>query len=148
MKVGVKEGGRFLSKVGICFDDKEKCWEWLASLDKDGYGQFRHGKRMVKAHRMSYELFVGAIPMGMEIDHLCQNKKCVKPSHLQAVDHRTNMARSRSFSGVNSRKTHCVNGHEFSEDNTYLWNGWRSCKQCGKNRDKQRNTRRKHALEA
>lgn len=95
------------------------CWEWRGSLNHAGYGQFNESRKKTRrAHRYSYELLVGPIPAGLELDHLCRNRACVNPAHLQPVVTYVNMIRSLSVTSLNSRKTHCVNGHEFTEANT------------------------------
>lgn len=123
---------RFWSKV-----DKSSpvgCWMWTASvIQANGYGQFNAGphKGMMLAHRFAYELMVGPIPDGLQLDHLCRNKLCVNPDHLEPVSQRVNILRSESFPAVNARKTHCTHGHEFTEENTRIRKqGWRSCKAC------------------
>jgi hypothetical protein len=93
---------------------------------------------MVLAHRMAYELARDPIPAGLVIDHLCRNKRCVNPSHLEAVEQRVNLLRGET----NSAKTHCINGHEFTPDNTYMWQGKRSCRACRRDSGKRRRLRR------
>jgi hypothetical protein len=81
---------RFWAKVNKTGD----CWLWTAGLDKDGYGRFRVSPtRLAKAHRFAYEVSVGPIPDGLEIDHLCFVRSCVRPQHLEAVTHDENLAR-------------------------------------------------------
>lgn len=120
---------RFCDSYEIAGD----CWEWKLSTDKDGYGQFSVGSsvdgtaKRYKPHRFSYEAFVGAIPDGYVIDHLCKNRRCVNPAHLEAVTVRVNVQRSS-----NSTKTHCKNGHPLSGDNLYIRpdDGSRCCRKC------------------
>lgn len=111
------------------------CWEWQAARDKDGYGMIRHddgtGYKFWKVHRVSYEFFVGKIPEGLTIDHLCRNHPCVNPLHLEAVTGRENTMRGISFAAINARKTHCSRGHEYSPENTRIRSdGARDCWIC------------------
>jgi hypothetical protein len=108
------------------------CWLWVASLDGRGYGQLGDGAGGVKkAYRIAWGLYRGPIPDGMELDHKCRVRCCVNPDHLEVVSHRENSLRGVGAPAVNARKTHCVNGHEFTEENTYLWKGnERKCRSC------------------
>ena len=124
----------------------ETCWLWTASVNNRGYGQFntaKLGKKgMSYAHRVSYQLSVGPIPEGLVLDHLCRVIICVNPDHLEIVTQREN-----SLRGLNGRmKTHCINGHEFDEKNTYYRKdtGARLCRRCGVIR----NTARRRAVRA
>lgn len=115
----------------------DECWEWQGSRDRDGYG--RVNKKLV--HRIAYEYFVGPIPDGLELDHLCRLRHCWNPAHLEPVTHRVNMMRGRGVGSENAAKTHCVNGHEYTPENTYVGsNGWRQCRTC--NRERQRRPRK------
>lgn len=92
-----------------------QCWEWIGTKGHEGYGQFRMGRRMVPAHRIAY-LDGGrknVIPDGYEIDHLCRNRACVNPGHLEPVTRQTNIDRSSI-----GNKTHCPSGHEYTAENT------------------------------
>lgn len=101
---------RFWSKV----EKTETCWLWTGGLWKEGYGQFYPTSNPpVVAHRFAYELLVGPVPEGLELDHLCRVRHCVKPGHLEAVTHSENMRR-----GAWAIRTHCKNGHEYTEQNT------------------------------
>lgn len=107
------------------------CWEWQASLDKNGYGQFSINGGVKRSHAIAYELLKGPIPDGHEPDHTCRNRRCINPDHLEPVTHRINIHRGNSPMGINARKTHCTRGHPLSEENTWInKRGNRSCKQC------------------
>ena len=94
------------------------CWEWIRSCSSGGYGHAWIDGGHIYAHRLSYEVHKGKIPDGLTIDHLCRNRKCVNPEHLEAVTRRVNNLRGTSPSAWNYRKTHCISGHEFNKENT------------------------------
>lgn len=109
------------------------CHVWQGCLDKDRYGWWSVENRSLKPHRWAYERWVGAIPAGLVIDHLCNNPSCVNPCHLQAVTQRENVLRGTGITAWHLAKTHCHRGHEFSPENTYVaTNGGRVCKTCRK----------------
>src|SRR5690606_27636904 len=92
---------------------------------------WRANRKYLRAHVASYELHVGPVPDGLVLDHLCRNRACINPSHMEPVPNRVNVLRGEGPTAVNARKTHCVNGHEFSAENTHIRpTGWRECKTC------------------
>src|SRR5690625_379633 len=108
-----------------------ECWEWKGQRTVAGYGRFRSDDGFGYAHRWSYEHHVGQIPQGLTIDHLCRNTWCVNPAHLESVTAGENALRGTGPSAQNARKTHCVRGHAFDEDNTsILPGGGRRCLAC------------------
>lgn len=104
---------RFWKKI----EKSDNCWNWTASLDKDGYGKFTNNKKSVKAHRFSYELLKEYIPKGFQLDHLCHNRKCVNPDHLEIVTLRENIKRGLTgkINHWRKNKTHCPQGHEYTQ---------------------------------
>jgi hypothetical protein len=122
------------------------CWLWTGATNVGGYGRFNIYGRTIAAHRLSYEATVGPIGPGLQIDHLCRNKLCVNPAHLEPVTQQENNRRSYSPSAVNARKTRCQHGHEMAGAN--LWvnpkTGYRQCRQCNnaRRRASRKRTRR------
>lgn len=107
---------RFVDKVG---PDDGGCKPWTASL-VDGYGTFSYKGKTVKAHRWIYEQTMGTIPAGMQLDHLCRNRACVNPDHMEVVSQRENILRGEGLAATAARQTHCIHGHEWTPENTYL----------------------------
>ena len=108
-----------------------ECWEWTASTQTQGYGQTTYSGRRWLAHRVAYELMVGPIPEGLTLDHLCRNRICVRPGHLEAVTNRENVLRGEGTTAVNARKTQCDHGHPYTPENTYTrQDGTRECRTC------------------
>lgn len=108
------------------------CWMWIGSdSGYGGYGSFYYKERLTRAHRAAYDMFVGPIPDGLTIDHLCRVPCCVNPKHLEAVTQRENNMRSPTVvSALNARKTHCPKGHEYSEQNLRRAKYGRMCRIC------------------
>jgi hypothetical protein len=106
------------------------CNEWDGARNERGYGTFWNS-RTVKAHRYAYELALGAIPAGLDIDHRCRNRRCVRPSHLRAVTHRVNLLASTNHVALRAAQVACHRGHPFDDDNTIrATDGTRKCRAC------------------
>lgn len=118
---------RFWSKV-LVTESVDACWLWTGPLVNCGYAQFHLVDRMVMSHRVAYELAIGEIPDGLELDHLCRNRSCCNPHHLEPVTHAENIRRSTV---LREGKTHCLRGHPLSGENLFVRrNGVRECKIC------------------
>lgn len=120
-------------------DKAGDCWPWRGSVGTHGYGQHMINTKNRRAHRVAYELVFGPIPSGLTLDHLCRNKRCVNPAHLEPVTVQENIRRSDCPSALNARKTHCKRGHEFTPATTYITPaGSRQCRKCQAVRDAKR----------
>lgn len=114
---------RFFNKIKI----EDGHWLWQGALDKDGYGRCKQGAR---THRWSYEYFIGKIPEGFHIDHLCKIRNCANPFHLEPVTPRENVYRSHPI-----HKTHCPKGHEYTQENSWInpkKQGDKRCRACSR----------------
>ncbi len=119
---------RFWENVDL--EGPDGCWLWTGTTNGVGYGQLWVEGRRVYAHRFSYELLVGLIPAGLQLDHLCRVRHCVRPDHLEPVTRRENILRGEAPSARCAAKTHCPAGHEYSPENTYVYRGARQCRAC------------------
>lgn len=115
---------RFKAKYVV----ENECWVWKGYVQPNGYGQFkpdgRRGAKQTSPHRFAYEHFIGPIPEGFEVDHLCKRRNCCNPAHLEAIPLQENRKRR------NRDQTHCKHGHAFSESNTRIDRGSRTCRAC------------------
>src|SRR5579859_394860 len=112
-------------------DKSSECWVWTGYLDSHGYGLFRAPGLRIRSHRFAYQELVGPIPDGLELDHLCRNRRCVNPAHLEPVTTRENLRRSEGISARHARQTHCLRGHLLDEANTAIRrDGSRLCRTC------------------
>lgn len=127
--------------VAALTTEENGCRFWPGAKQKRGYGTVGYqGKRWL-VHKLLYEHFIGLVPEGMELDHLCRNPPCAELTHLEPVTHRENMLRGVSFGAVNARKTACPFGHPYAGDNLHRGSdGYRECRTC--HRDKERERRR------
>ena len=107
------------------------CWLWTSTSHSDGYGLILVGGRRRLAHRLSYELHRGPIPEGLDLDHLCRQRCCVNPAHLEPVTVRVNILRGVSPAALHAVKTQCPRGHAYDDTNTYRTpSGERKCRAC------------------
>src|ERR1022692_1929448 len=108
-------------KIGAPVDwgYKTPCWPWVAAKT-NGYGVVQYEGRVQRAHRVIRTILIGPIPDGLEPDHLCRMRACVNPAHTEPVTQIENNRRSESASAKHARQTHCIRGHEFTPENTYI----------------------------
>lgn len=126
-------------------EDGSGCWVWFGPLKGRGYGQMTLAGRNRSVHRVVYELLVGPIPADRELDHLCRNKACCNPAHLEVVTHRENVLRGNSFAALNAAATHCKHGHALTAANTYSPPNrptMRQCRACSRRRGRELSARR------
>lgn len=146
---------RILARVAVMEDG---CWLFTGKTNH-GYGRASSGKVEYAVHRVAYEHFVGAIPKGMTIDHICHDpdvctlgpecphRRCVNPDHLSVATLGDNVRRSSGLTAVLSRENRCINGHTFTPENTYTANGQRQCRTCSRARLRRwREEHREHYL--
>lgn len=138
------EEQRFWRKVRINYSSTYdgNCWEWQGAIS-DGYGTFSLARpiyrvkgRMVKAYRWSYEYLIGQIPKTLELDHLCRNRACVNPAHMEPVTNLVNGMRGVGMGAINAMKLFCKRGHPLSGENLGIISNpkgtlWRRCRACG-----------------
>ena len=112
------------------------CWFWTGAsctgkFTNNVYGKVGFTGKTISSHKLSYELLVGPISEGLELDHLCKNTLCCNPHHLEPVTHAENCRRGNSGKHMSSR-THCPQGHEYTPENTYLYRNTRTCRICAR----------------
>lgn len=131
---------RLLAKIKI--NESSGCFEWQGALNK-GYAWFSNGEKACNAYKWFYEYVFGKVKNGLQLDHLCRNRACVNPAHLEEVTSRENNLRGNGFAAIRSRQTHCLRGHLFNRDNTYLTpNNQRRCLKCHAFRERRRRNKK------
>lgn len=129
---------RFWSKVDVKWladgrPDDSACRVWVGSKYGNGYGKISVGGRSgvtALAHRLAYELEVGPVPAGLDLDHLCRVRSCVNPGRLEPVTRRENLLRGHTLPAAHAVLDSCKHGHRLDEENAYLWRGARYCRAC------------------
>lgn len=119
---------RFWTKVA----KTDRCWLWTGCLSAKGYARTSVNRKHLPAYRVAYVLLVGPVPQGLELDHLCRNRRCVNPSHLEPVTHRVNVGRA-----IHDRHFAC--GHPETPENSYRRPdeyGGRTCRICKRSRNR------------
>lgn len=128
------------SRLRERFVESDGCWEWTGKMSDYGYGLMRLGTKATdpwrQAHRLVFEASVGGIPKGLDLDHLCLNRACVRPDHLEPVTRRVNLLRGMTIPAANAEKTHCPKGHAYAGDNLFYDGGNRKCRTCVNERNK------------
>lgn len=127
--------------------DLGPCWLWAASLRTGGYGQYAHNGTMRRAHKVAYEVLVGPVPAGLDLDHLCRVRRCCNPGHVEPTTRSVNLLRGLGPRMAHERAvlvTHCPQGHEYTPENTHVSasdNG-RDCRTCSRERMRRRRAHR------
>lgn len=129
---------RFWSHV----DTTGECWEWTGERNENGYGRINVNGRRLSAHRLSAAIHFGMLDKRWQVLHRCDNRGCVRPDHLFLGDRTDNM-RDMAAKGraAGQSRTSCPQGHEYTPDNTFYWNGWRRCRTCSRERCRRRRER-------
>lgn len=137
-RISQKDRMRFDDRLRTFANSPDDCWNWPELSNSRGYVPSACSEngvvRRFLAHREAYRRLVGPIPEGLQLDHLCRNRRCINPRHLEPVTSRENVLRSLAPSALNAKKTHCKHGHAFTSKNTFVyptrWGTGRGCRQC------------------
>jgi hypothetical protein len=142
-------GQTVLNRLIVNLEQRGECWAWTRSKNKDGYGQISVMHAMVRTHQVAYELFIGPVPEGLQLDHRCRVRCCANPWHLEPVTSAENTRRGNASLSLPDRSqwTRCKNGHAFDERNTYVHpvTGYRNCRRCRADRQKRYDDARRAA---
>lgn len=131
---------RFWDKISPC--PMTGCWIWMGNINRGGYGSFHFGPRRLpgrrthRAHKFAYEAFYGEAKN--DLDHKCRVRSCANPDHLESVTRKVNLHRGFGLVGMNARRSHCKHGHEFTTENTRIYRGYRMCRTCHRNNERER----------
>jgi hypothetical protein len=129
----------------------DQCWEWPGFTDKGGYAHVNIRRSdgrctTMVAHKRAYTVLVGRVPKGKQLDHLCRNRRCFNPKHLEPVTCRVNIMRGEGLAAKNAAKTHCKRGHPLEGGNLRSEaRGWRLCRQCTREQDRERQKAKRRA---
>lgn len=131
------------ARIDAKIERTDSCWNWTGALTGGkGYGSVRHNGHTLPAHRVVYEILVGPVPFGLTLDHLCRNRRCVRPSHLEPVSNRENILRGEGVAAQASRRTHAPCGHPY---NAKAKRGDRFCFECERDKHTIRQRERRSA---
>lgn len=119
---------RILERITV--SDETGCWLWTAGINGRGYGNITADGRTRSAHRVAYEEWIGPIPAGLDLDHLCRVRHCVNPDHLEPVTRRENLVRGATLVAEQVARTACPQGHLYDEENTRYEGSMRHCRRC------------------